>query len=484
MASKLARGALISVGGQWTKYIVQIAAVVVYSHLLAPGEVGLVAMATAVTGVAWVLGDFGLSLATLQADEVSHEQQTHLFWSNTGLGLLVAGGCAAASPLIASLYGEHRLVPIIAVSSISFLLAGVGAQFSVAINRAGRFGVLAGIDVISQLAGLAVGIVVIVLGGGYWGLVASPIAISATSLVGAVLRARWRPGLPRRGTQMGGLYRFGGQTLGLHLATYVATNVDSIAIGRVLGAAALGFYNRAYQLAAVPVLQIASPLTRVLLPALSARRDDLAAYAALTRRVQLLLCYGLGGVLSLLAVEAGHAVPIALGEGWDAAVTPLRLLCVAGGFEAAGYVYYWLMLSRGRTGTLFWVEAGPRLLSIVLVLVLVHKGTDAVAAALAVGQVAMWAVASWIVPPVAGLDRRAVLVVSLRALATLSWVSAVALLVDARLHLPHLLAAIVVGLAWVVAFAAAAAVPQVRRDLLDLISIRAALQPTVAPVAS
>lgn len=482
MASKLARGAVVSVLGQWTKYVVQVAAVVVYSHLLAPGQVGLVTMATAVTGVAWVLGDFGLSLAALQADELTAQQQTQLFWSNSTLGLVVAAVTTALSPVIAVLYGEHRLVPIIAVSSISFLLAGLTAQFSVAINRAGRYAVLAGIDVASQVAGLTVGIVVIALGGGYWGLVASPITVSAVGLVGAAARAGWWPGLPRRGTPMGGLYRFGGQTLGLHLATYVATNVDSIAIGRVLGAAPLGFYNRAYQLAAVPVLQIASPLTRVMLPGLSARRNDLAAYALLTRRIQILMCYGLGGVLSLLAVEAGQAVPIVLGGGWGSAVAPLRLLCLAGTFEAAGYIYYWLMLSRSRTGTLFWVESGPRVVSIVLVIAFVHHGIAWVAAALAIGQVLMWAVASWVVPPVARLHRGSVLVVSGRALVALAWVTGASAVVDSRVHLPHLAAAVVVGMAWLAAFALATAVPPVRRDLRELVGIRGALRRTPEPV--
>lgn len=475
-ASGLARGALVSVLGQWTKYVVQIAAVVVYSRLLAPGEIGLVTMATAITGVAWLLGDFGLTLAALQADRLTREQQTQLFWTNTALGAGVAALCAATSPLVAALYDEPRLVPIIAVSSLGFLLAGLTAQFSVTLNRASRFGTLAGIDVVAQVAGLATAVTVIALGGGYWGLVVGPVAVTATVLVGTALRSGWWPGRPRRGVAMDGLYRFGGQTFGLHMFTYVATNVDSVMIGRVLGSAPLGYYNRAYQLAAVPVLQIAAPLTRVLMPGLSARRGDPAAYAVLARRIQLLLCYGLGGALSLLAAEAGHAIPILLGDGWGDAVAPLRVLCVAAGFEAIGYVYYWLMLSQGRTGTLLWVEAIPRLIGIGLVVALAGHGIVAVAVALALGQAALWTASSWVVPPVAGLSRRAMVGVSARTVLVLLWACGVATALDRLLDLPHLLAAVVVALAWTLALASALAVPYVRRDLRDLADIRGALR--------
>ena len=60
--------ALLALSGQWGRYALQLLALVVFSRLLSPADFGLVAMVTGVVGIAYVIGDFGLSLAALQAE--------------------------------------------------------------------------------------------------------------------------------------------------------------------------------------------------------------------------------------------------------------------------------------------------------------------------------------------------------------------------------------------------------------------------------
>lgn len=72
-----------------------------------------------------LIGDLGLSAAALQADEITPDQQTQLFWTSSGLGLLMAGLVAGSAPLIALLYDEPRLTGVVLVTSVCFLLAGL-----------------------------------------------------------------------------------------------------------------------------------------------------------------------------------------------------------------------------------------------------------------------------------------------------------------------------------------------------------------------
>lgn len=473
----VARGAAVSLLGQWAQYVIQIAAVVVFSRLLSPAEIGLVTAATAITAIAWVLSDFGLSLAGIQAESLSQAQKSMLFWANSSLGLVVAGVIAASAPLLAWFYDDSRVLPIVLAGSSCFLLYGLTAQFEVQINRAGRFGTLSAIGVVSQAAGLAAGVVVILLGGSYWGLVASPIVVILVRLGGAVLCSGWWPGLPRRGVPMRHLYTFGGTTLGLHLVTYVTYNADSVAIGRVLGNAALGFYNRAYQLSQVPALQLASPLTKVFLPALSRRREDPVAFGALVRRIQLFLGYVLGGGLALLLVESPAVIRIAFGPDWDAAAGALSVLCLAAILEMVGKTYYWAMLAWARTGLLFWVELGPRVVTVVAIVLLVPYGIEAVAWAVVIGQALALVLGAVFILPAAGLRRGPFLGLLARPGVATAVASAATYLVLREIPDAPALVALVVGtLVWLAAAALLCVVPVIRRDVAEILQAGQALR--------
>lgn len=90
--------ALLALGGQWGgRYAIQLLALVVFSRLLSPpADFGLVAMVTGVAGIAYAIGDFGLSLAALQAEQLNAPpQRTNLFWFNSGIGLVVAAAVAS-----------------------------------------------------------------------------------------------------------------------------------------------------------------------------------------------------------------------------------------------------------------------------------------------------------------------------------------------------------------------------------------------------
>ena len=92
--------ALVALSGQWGRYGLQLLALVVFSRLLSPADFGLVAMVTGVVGIAYVIGDFGLSLAALQAEDLHTDQRTNLFWCNSVIGFLIAALiCVAAAPM-------------------------------------------------------------------------------------------------------------------------------------------------------------------------------------------------------------------------------------------------------------------------------------------------------------------------------------------------------------------------------------------------
>jgi PST family polysaccharide transporter len=359
---------------------------VVFSRLLTPAQLGIVAMVMAVGAVANVVGDFGLSLAAIQAGELTPGQKSNMFWTNTGLGLGMGVLLSAVSPALAAFYQTPAVSSVSVCLSLVFVLNGLAVQFRAELTRRSRFPAIALADGGGQLIGFGVGAAMAVAGFGYWSVVAMQLAASGAALAIVVSRANWLPGRPERQAGMRSLYSFGWYTFLAQTISYISNNIGALMIGRVWGSSAVGVYNRAYQLAFQPSQQIVSPLTRVFMPMLARERPGTDAYVRAAQGLQQKLCYVVIGILSVVGGSASASVPLILGKQWVNAGPLVTILAIAGAFQSIGYIYYWLILASGKTRLLFYVELYSHAAMAVLIVVLSFAGPFWVAVAVAIGQ--------------------------------------------------------------------------------------------------
>lgn len=346
-----ARGALITMGGQGCKILLQFGGIIILARLLSPGDYGLLAMVIAVVGIGEVLRDFGLSSAAIQASSVSAAQRSNLFWINSAIGLALAVAVFAAAPWIAVFYGQPLLEPIAQVLALTFLLNGLATQFRAQLNRDMRFGRLAMVEIAGQAVGLAAGVVLALRGHGYWALVAQQLSHALTMLVLFAALSGWLPGLPRRGAGMGSFLRYGWNLMLTQLIGYLSRNVDALIIGQRFGAEALGLYNRAYQVLMLPLNQINAPATTIALPVLSRLQAEPARYNAFLLHGQAALLHLVVAVFAFACAQAEPLILLVLGAQWAEAVPIFQVLAIGGAFQAASYATYWVFLSKGLTGS-------------------------------------------------------------------------------------------------------------------------------------
>lgn len=390
LAAVAARGAAVTVLGQVAKFAIQFGGIVLLARLLFPEDFGLVAMVAAILGIAEVLRDFGLSAAAIQAKQLTNGQQSNLFWINTLIGFtlfLVAYLCA---PLIATLYGDPRLVGVGQALSVTFLLNGAITQFRANLSRQMKFGRLAIVDISAQGLGLLSAILFALGGAGYWSLVVQQIVQSGITLIVAALLGAWIPGLPRRYEEMRGLLLFGWNLMGTQLLQYTSKNIDSVIVGHQFGATSLGFYNRASQVVNGPLNQINVPATTVALPILSRLQDDTERYNRFIVRGQTALMTLVVGGFLFVAAKSTAVIDILLGSSWIEAADIFRLIAIGAAFQGASYATYWVFLSKGITGSMLRYSIVARTMSIALLIVGAWFGVEGVAAAYALGVALSW----------------------------------------------------------------------------------------------
>ena len=369
LGQRAARGAMITVGGQVVRILIQMAGVVVLARILSPRDYGLLAMVVAIVGVAEIFRDFGLSYAAVQARTLSAGQRTNLFWINTGLGAVLTLVIIAGAPLIALVYGQPALRQIAMVLSFVFLFDGLATQYRADLNRRMRFTVLVLTDVASVMLAAAAAIFVAALGAGYWALVVQQLGQAVIGLAIVVGVSRWIPGKPSRHEPMRHLLRFGWHYVSAQLIQYVGSNADSFIIGTRFGASSLGLYNRGFQLLMAPLGQVRSPTTSVALPVLSRLQDDPVRHDRYVLRGQLALGYLLVVPIAFLAGTARPVILLFLGDRWTSVVPIFRMLAIAGAVQTFSFACFWIYLSREITGQLVklsYVETGIRIVCLVI----------------------------------------------------------------------------------------------------------------------
>lgn len=461
------RGAAFLLGAQWGRYLSQIAGIVVLARLVGPADFGIVAVGAAVAGLAAVLGDFGLSMAALRAPALDAQQRTNLFWTNTSIGVLATGIVLAAAVPVSVAVGDDRLVIVLALLAPAFVLRSASAQFRVELNRSGRLGRLAAAELSGDLVGLGTAIVLALLGGGYLAIASQGTVAALVTLALVVGLTPWHPGLPRRGADMRGLLTFGGHTFVVHALNYASTNVGIIMLGGTTTDRAVGLFSRAIQLVNLPIDQLITPLTRVVIPGLADTTDPTPLVARLAR-YQTLLSYPALAYLSLFTATAEPAITVVLGREWAGAAVFVPILAVGALFQTLGYPQYWAFVATGRSGLLLTSEAIGRSLMIGLVLALSAIGPVGVAIGMTSGQVVLW-LAAFLLLPRAGIASATLARAGARPVAVFVTACVVASLVDAGFFTPldawtRLLA---VGATWAIVVGALI-VLVARRDLRSL----------------
>ncbi|MBT2538267.1 lipopolysaccharide biosynthesis protein [Arthrobacter sp. ISL-69] len=392
-AGSAARGAKATLLGQWLKFAVQLTATVILARLLAPSEFGLFSMIIAFAGLATLLGDFGLSSAAMQAKSLSDQQRSNLFWMNTGIGVLCTVLAFLCAPLIAGFYGQPRLTAAVQTLAPTFVLQAAISQLTANAARSLRFKLLAQVDVTAQLVGFSTALVLATAGAGVTALVAQQLAIALWTLLILSVAGRWVPKLPRR-AEMKSLVGFGVNSFLVQLLTYVSSNVDSVLLGRFWGPVPLGLYDRAYQLYRMPIQQIATPLTRVVLPMLSRRQDERAWVSEKLVQIQRIVAYVVGGVFVVLGSMAWSVVGVLLGANWLESAPVLAILALGGVFQSIGYVYYWAFLITNQTGVQLRASIITRSLMVIFIAGGVVFGPIGVAVGVTAGLISNWLILS------------------------------------------------------------------------------------------
>jgi PST family polysaccharide transporter len=350
-----ARGLSLILAGNLVQSALRLLLAAFTARLVAPGETGLFQLAFSVTMLALALGDPGLSEAMVRRRRQSRAGASTFFWANlamaaaTGLGLLLLAG-----PLAQAL-GAPASAPLIAAMAGLPLLWMLALAPFVELRRQLRFGDIAVIETAACMVGCVACLVAARLGAGAWSLAWFQFGWYGVRAGAGLILAPTRPRPVFRPRAIRRAAWFAASVWGARIATALATQLDKVIIGALLGAASLGLYSRGALFLSIPLQMLTTATSTALVPSfaqLRAQPDALAGEFVRSSQVVAVLALPAFVGAGLLA---GPIVDVILGRGpsWDWAPVAdiLPILAIGGVAECLNRPQRALLVALGRAGT-------------------------------------------------------------------------------------------------------------------------------------
>lgn len=309
--------------------IVQLMIVVRY---IPKAEIGLMAMSNTVLAFVSIFSEMGLSNSILYHQENRPAALTALFWVYAGVGGGLALLCFWAAPLAAAFFGAPELQSVFQWAALSLAISGLGQLPRALLYKHMEFRELSLAASVAAVASFATVVILAVMG---WGVEALVAGLLSSTLAGTVLiiwmgRTLFSLSIKPDFSFLRSHLRFGAFQAAESLMTTFSTQFDTLIIGRLLGAEALGLYDIIKRLLERPMRLINPIVTRVLTPVLAEANADRGQMRRLYLQQLRYLSSTNFPIYVFLALAAGPVIELLLSSQYATAESLLLfpLFCV------------------------------------------------------------------------------------------------------------------------------------------------------------
>jgi len=340
-------GTVWMVAARWLIRAVGLISTVILARLLVPADFGVVAMAMFVVGLIEVFSETGLVYYLIRHPD---PQRSHFdtVWSlrllvGLGLGLVMV----LLAPAGAAFFDQPLVQPTIQALALRPLLAGLENPGIILFRKNMMFNKDFEFLVLNKLVSFVVTVTAAVLLHNHWSLVIGIVAGGVTSTIQSYRMHPYRPRLDL--SQTGAVWSYSFWILFQHILVFLNQHIDEVIVGRFKSTSAMGYYTVAADVAASPIQEIGTPLSRVLFSGIARIADQPEQLTRTMGRVLSIMAAITLAVSTGMALVARDFVPVVLGSQWLAAIPLVQILALAAGLQVLAQPVTVVLNSTGRS---------------------------------------------------------------------------------------------------------------------------------------
>ena len=309
--------------------VVNLATTVIVARLLRPDEFGLAFLGMSIWAVAEVVREAGITTYLVQQPRLTTAKVRTSFTIMLLLTLILAGCITLAASYIARFYAAPELQYYFYVIALCFLVGPFHQPIYAMWRREMAFATIASIGVLTTTLNAAATILLAYLGFSFMSFAWASVISATTGLLLYLLLWRdlsiyrfsledWRE-----------VVAFGGYDCAASVLYRVGEMLPYLILGRVLGAGAVGLYQRATTLCTLPERTLLAGMIPVLLPAFAERaRKGQSLKQGYLRGIEYVTAV-LWPALLALVILAYPIVALLLGSQWTEVAPLVQIMAAA-----------------------------------------------------------------------------------------------------------------------------------------------------------
>ncbi len=300
----------------FSSVLISFGSLVLYSRMLTAAEFGLFSIALAVIELIDLVVRMLFHDALVQREQITAKHFDTAFTVTMVLSLVCAGACVALAPWFENTVQAPHAGAVLAWLALMLPCGGVTATIVAQQRRELSFKSLALRTLMGRLIGALVGLGLVALGAGVWGLVAQQVLIVAIGSLVLWVSADKRPSLFFGKAEFRDLSSFSLFSVGTLLLNFAVKRVFIIMAGTFLGVRSAGILNLSMRTVDTLYSVAASAVSQVAMPMLASVQADKARMARIYRLAMALTCAVMYGLFFGLAAVAPEVVRVMFGAQW------------------------------------------------------------------------------------------------------------------------------------------------------------------------
>lgn len=405
---RFASGALWAVIGNAANNIISFIVFAIVARIVSPEVLGVAAFTIVIVELGKQVAVAGTADLLVQRAEWSDDYAAVAFWVNVTIAVLLTGlACFILAPLLEAQFSPGSGVVMTAIS-VCFVIDAMRVVHESKLRREFKYKNLAARGSSAGILSGIVGVTLVSMGFGIWGLVGQRIASSVFTTLFTWIASDWMPRLYWSTRELPSMLAHGMRLMGAALLAGLSMRVPDLVLGSLVGPAAVALYRvgargfeALYQLIVVPL----SAATTGGFSRIADKQTTGGAYVRATKFAALIAYPTFFGAAAI----AEPFVRIVFGVEWEASARIMAIISLTAGPAVLGYMLYPALTALGRTHAILWISIGSVVSSIVVCLVATPGGAFAIAVALAIRAYLAGACNVFLAQRLLGVDARQLL---------------------------------------------------------------------------
>ena len=311
----------------------QIVITAILARLLTPEDYGVIAIATVFIAFFNILSDLGIGIAVIQRKDLEENDLDHLFSINVYVGFFLGLLFFIMSGTISSFYDDPpQLKYVCQALSILILFSCARTVPTNLLYRERKFRYIAFSNLSVQIICGIAAIFAAYSGWGVYALVLSQVGSAILLFIVYTYNYHRKFHFRVNFEPLKRIFSYSVYELIGSIFVYFTQNIDKLLIGKYTGPAALGYYEKSYRLAYMPIQNITFVVTPVLHPLFSEFQNDYKQLANKYLKIINAFSYLSFPISVFFFFTAKELIQVFFGDQWGEAVPVFQITSFAVAF--------------------------------------------------------------------------------------------------------------------------------------------------------